>query len=50
MVTVWDKQQVRDGKPSASILPKAQRPQDLGHNQESEETVSDSGMEVYLAG
>ena len=50
MMTAWDEQQVRDGKPSASTLSKDQREQDQGLSQGSGETVSDPRTEVQVEG
>lgn len=46
MVTDWDEQHIRDGKPNVSILLKAQSNQDHGDTKGSGETVSDPRMEV----
>ena len=48
MVTAWDEQQTRDGKPSASSLPKAQRDQDQGLSQGPGKTESDPRIEVQV--
>lgn len=45
-MTAWDEQQARDGKPSPSSLPKAQREQDQGLSQGSGKTESDPRMDI----
>ena len=45
-MTAWDEQQTRDGKPSASSLPRDQRDQDQGLSQGPGKTESDPRMEV----